>query len=129
MPHDTRGHLSSVQVQALREHLLERLLWRGIELDRLMAVLRDRACPAAEREALYAEITRAEEHICQLQQAIEAMRTGDYGRCHRCGGPIAFRRLKVRPLARLCPRCPHDAAGHRDAAARTPPGDAGRPAL
>ncbi|MFI6518157.1 TraR/DksA family transcriptional regulator [Spirillospora sp. NPDC050679] len=125
MPHDTGGHLSSVQVQALREHLLERLLWRGIELDRLMAVLRDRARPADEREALYAEITRAEEHICQVQQAIEAMRAGDYG---RCGGPIAFRHLKVRPLARLCPRCPHDAAGRPDAAAQAPPGDAGRPA-
>ncbi|MGI5171580.1 TraR/DksA family transcriptional regulator [Spirillospora sp. CA-253888] len=121
MPPDTRGHLSSVQVQALREHLLERLLWRGIELDRLMAVLRDRARPAAEREALYAEITRAEEHICRLQQAIEAMRAGDYGRCRRCDAPIAYGLLKVRPLARLCPRCPQDAA------APTPPGDAGRP--
>lgn len=109
MPLDARDHLSSVQLQALREQLLGQLLRRSLELDQLLTTLRDRTSPTADRTTLYAHITRAETHTSHLQQALERMRTGDYGRCRSCDGPIAFGLLKLRPLAHHCLRCPQQA--------------------
>ncbi|MBA9007205.1 TraR/DksA family transcriptional regulator [Thermomonospora cellulosilytica] len=111
MPLDARGHLSSVQLQALREQLQGRLLWRSLELDRLLAELRNHTGPAGERTALYAGITLAEAQAAELQEALERMATGDYGRCRACDAPIAFAHLKLRPLARHCPRCAREHAG------------------
>ncbi|TNY38598.1 TraR/DksA family transcriptional regulator [Thermomonospora catenispora] len=111
MPLDAPGHLSSVQLQALREQLQSRLLWRSLELDRLLAELRDHTGSDGERTALYAEITLAEADAAELHEALERMATGDYGRCQDCGAPIAFARLKLRPLTRRCPRCAPEAAG------------------
>ncbi|WP_264159531.1 rod shape-determining protein [Actinomadura rudentiformis] len=122
MPLDARDHLSSVQLQALREQLLGQLLRRSLELDQLLTTLRYRPGPAADRTTLYAQITRAEAHTSHLQQALERMRTGDYGHCRSCDGPIAFGLLKLRPLARQCLRCPQKepAAGQAETTGRAP---------
>lgn len=37
--------------------------------------------------------------------AINSLEDGDYGLCVRCDCPIAFRRLKARPEARMCIEC------------------------
>ena len=33
------------------------------------------------------------------------MEEGTYGICENCGEPIPYKRLKARPVARLCIRC------------------------
>lgn len=110
MPLDAQSHLSSVQLQALREQLQSRLLWRGLELDRSLTRLRDHTGSDSERTALYAEITLAEADAAELHEALDRMASGDYGRCRSCDAPIAFARLKLRPPARHCPRCAQEDA-------------------
>jgi DnaK suppressor protein len=104
MPLNARDHLSSVQLQAIREQLLGQLLWRSLELDRLMTTLNSHTTPATARHTLYAQITRAEAHTAALQHALERLRTGEYGRCRTCDEPIPFSHLKLQPLTRHCPQ-------------------------
>jgi len=48
---------------------------------------------------------RAEQHLAEIDQALEQIRTGAYGRCERCGGPIDPERLAVLPHTTVCSKC------------------------
>jgi DnaK suppressor protein len=48
---------------------------------------------------------RVEDELKALHAALARMRGDTYGECLRCGEPIGFRRLKVKPQATLCLRC------------------------
>jgi DnaK suppressor protein len=41
----------------------------------------------------------------KLQLALKRIEEGEYGTCETCGGPIGFKRLKVRPVATVCIDC------------------------
>ncbi|WP_119295458.1 hypothetical protein [Streptomyces sp. YIM 130001] len=43
--------------------------------------------------------------LADVEEALERMRRGDYGRCGRCAGPIGPRHLEAVPQARYCVRC------------------------
>ena len=48
---------------------------------------------------------RAEQHLAEIDQALEQLNTGGYGRCERCGGPIDPERLAVLPHTTVCSKC------------------------
>jgi DnaK suppressor protein len=48
---------------------------------------------------------RAEQHLAEIDQALEQLDSGGYGRCERCGGPIDPERLAVLPHTTLCSQC------------------------
>jgi RNA polymerase-binding transcription factor len=48
---------------------------------------------------------RAEQHLAEIDQALEQLKSGDYGRCERCGGAIEPERLAVLPHTTLCSQC------------------------
>ena len=48
---------------------------------------------------------RAEQHLAEIDQALEQIRTGAYGRCERCGGSIDPERLAVLPHTTVCSKC------------------------
>jgi DnaK suppressor protein len=48
---------------------------------------------------------RAEQHLAEIDQALEQLNTGAYGRCERCGGPIDPERLAVLPHTTVCSQC------------------------
>jgi RNA polymerase-binding transcription factor DksA len=50
-------------------------------------------------------IDQAEQHLADLDQALSRLDQGSYGRCERCGQPIAPARLAARPAARTCIGC------------------------
>lgn len=50
-------------------------------------------------------LARAEEQLDEIQQALDRMESGSYGRCTRCGQPIHPERLKAMPTAALCIPC------------------------
>jgi len=56
----------------------------------------------AEIEALAGTLT---ETLGEIEEALHKFDTGTYGRCERCGGPIADARLEAMPAARLCITC------------------------
>jgi RNA polymerase-binding transcription factor DksA len=60
---------------------------------------------AFERAQLAALIDQARGHLGELDDALDRLREGSYGRCERCGRPIAAGRLAARPTARTCIAC------------------------
>jgi RNA polymerase-binding transcription factor DksA len=60
---------------------------------------------AFERAQLAALLGQADRHLAELDGALDRLREGRYGRCERCGRPIAAGRLAARPAARTCIAC------------------------
>lgn len=60
---------------------------------------------AFERAQLAALLDQAQQHLADLDHALARLSAGRYGRCERCGQPIAPARLAARPAARTCIRC------------------------
>jgi RNA polymerase-binding transcription factor len=48
---------------------------------------------------------RAEQHLAEIDQALEQLNKGVYGRCEQCGRPIDPERLKVLPHTTVCSKC------------------------
>ncbi|MER5730275.1 TraR/DksA C4-type zinc finger protein [Streptomyces sp. NPDC002138] len=63
------------------------------------------ASTAFERSHVAALITRAREHLEELDRAWERLERGEYGHCEGCGAPIPPERLEIRPAATTCVRC------------------------
>ena len=57
---------------------------------------------------------RARARLGDLDDALQRIREGSYGRCERCGTDISLARLDAIPAVRLCVRCQQD----RDVALR-----------
>lgn len=60
---------------------------------------------AFEREQLAALRVQAEDHIKEIDAALERLSAGRYGVCVRCGNPIGEERLAARPAVELCVSC------------------------
>jgi DnaK suppressor protein len=60
---------------------------------------------AFERAQIASLLEQARSHLADLDQAIRRIEAGTYGRCERCGQPIAAERLAARPTARSCIGC------------------------
>lgn len=48
---------------------------------------------------------RLQTQRAQIQQALGKLASGTYGECLRCGEPIGYARLSVRPESALCIEC------------------------
>jgi DnaK suppressor protein len=65
----------------------------------------DLATQADEKEMLF-ELTDNEQVILEkINEALERIVQGTYGKCTVCGKPINQRRLKSLPWARYCVKC------------------------
>ncbi|MFI7618214.1 TraR/DksA family transcriptional regulator [Nonomuraea terrae] len=104
---ETRGtsHLSSVQLQTLRQDLQEQLERRSRHVLGLRAEAEDGSGADDTWQELLVTLTAADRAIAELTQALERIEAGTYGRCARCEAGIPFERLKIRPLARYCIGC------------------------
>jgi DnaK suppressor protein len=60
---------------------------------------------AFERAQIETLIERARAHLEEIDDALERVRTGDYGNCEDCGQPIAAGRLEARPFSTTCITC------------------------
>jgi len=63
-------------------------------------------------------LRRQDAELREIDDALERMRTGDYGRCETCDEPVPFARLQARPEARFCIR--HEEAWERAHPAAAP---------
>ncbi len=48
---------------------------------------------------------RAEKHLAEINEAIQQLEMGIYGRCERCGKPIEPERLAVLTHTTVCSQC------------------------
>jgi RNA polymerase-binding transcription factor len=60
---------------------------------------------AFERQHVAALLEQAEEHLAEIARAEARLADGSYGRCEKCGRPIAAERLAARPAASTCIAC------------------------
>jgi RNA polymerase-binding transcription factor DksA len=60
---------------------------------------------AFEREQYAAMRAQAQQHLADVDAALARLAAGAYGRCERCGEPIADARLDALPAARRCITC------------------------
>jgi DnaK suppressor protein len=60
---------------------------------------------AFERSQVGALVRQAEEHLAQVEAALERLDAGTYGVCLVCGRAIPPERLEVRPAATMCVAC------------------------
>ena len=57
---------------------------------------------AYERSQTGALVRQAEEHLEEIDAALDRWAAGSYGVCETCGQPIPSGRLEARPTARTC---------------------------
>lgn len=109
---DQISHLSTVQLQSLRQDLHEQLERRSRQLLGLQAAARDGSGADDTWQELLVSLATADRAIAELSQALDRVNAGTYGRCSHCEAGIPFERLKIRPLARFCINCQrrHEAA-------------------
>lgn len=60
---------------------------------------------AFEREQLAALRAQAQDHLKDVDAALERLAANRYGICERCGNPIGEERLAALPAVRLCLAC------------------------
>lgn len=74
----------------------------GLKYDANFADTSQVTAERGEAEALAGELIDA---LGEVEAAISRLAEGTYGRCERCGQPIAPARLEAMPAARRCIAC------------------------
>jgi RNA polymerase-binding transcription factor DksA len=59
-----------------------------------------------EREMAEQAVVRAQRSLADMEDALRRIDEGTFGRCERCGEPIAPERLEAIPHTRRCINCP-----------------------
>jgi RNA polymerase-binding transcription factor len=106
----TEASANSAEARALLEGDRETHLR---ELDELRSELMEQAETDAEQaDPVMSEkgknlalLHQIEEHVAEIDHAIEAAKQGTYGVCERCGELIDPERLRILPETRLCIHC------------------------
>ncbi len=120
---DTRTTYSGVmdevearrRLRAERADIAARLRDLGVSFDDIVDAARDSNLDdehdpegttiAAERSLVSSLARSSERHLAEVDAALERLAAGTYGRCVRCGGPIAADRLDARPSTPVCIAC------------------------
>ena len=120
---DTRTTYSGVmdevearrRLRAERADVAARLRDLGVSFDDIVDAARDSNLDdehdpegttiAAERSLVSSMARSSERHLAEVDAALERLAAGTYGRCVRCGGPIAADRLDARPSTPVCIAC------------------------
>jgi DnaK suppressor protein len=65
----------------------------------------DWAASEMEAEYVYMIGERLRQKLFLIEEALDAIKNGDYGICAECGEPINEKRLLLMPFTLLCVRC------------------------
>lgn len=65
----------------------------------------DMGSDEAMRDAAFSRGEAGGRAVEEIDEALERIKSGEYGRCESCGAEIPDARLEVIPEARLCIRC------------------------
>lgn len=65
----------------------------------------DRALLEGNRNLMLRIRDRERKLLSKIDEAMERIEDGSYGKCESCGGAIGVERLKARPVTTLCIEC------------------------
>ncbi len=65
----------------------------------------DRGTESMEREKDALLLSREENYLQQIDEALNRIDMGDYGICQNCGKDISHKRLRVVPTTQFCGEC------------------------
>jgi len=65
----------------------------------------DRASLEGDRNLVLRIRDRERKLLAKIDEALQRIDDGTYGRCESCGDPIGIERLKARPVTTLCIAC------------------------
>jgi DnaK suppressor protein len=65
----------------------------------------DRASMESNRNSILRIRDRERKLIFKIQEALQRLEAGEYGKCEECGEDIGIERLKARPVTTLCITC------------------------
>jgi len=65
----------------------------------------DRASAEGDRNLTLRIRDRERKLITKIDEALDRIKNGTYGKCEECGGEIGVARLKARPVTTLCIDC------------------------
>ncbi len=68
----------------------------------------DRATLESDRNFQLRLRDRERKLLAKIDEAVERISDGSYGRCEECGGEIGIERLKARPVTTFCIGCKSD---------------------
>lgn len=101
------------QLLNLREQRLTEFRRQNAEaaalLDEGVADVADQGLTDSLKDFLHLMSDARREEIMQIDEALERLANGTYGRCPDCGRAIDIARLEIRPFTRLCLDCQRQA--------------------
>jgi RNA polymerase-binding protein DksA len=65
----------------------------------------DQGTDTLDREMVFTFASREGRYLHHLNEALERIEKGTYGKCRTCGGPISKKRLEAVPNATQCISC------------------------
>jgi RNA polymerase-binding protein DksA len=93
-----RGDVQSLEDEARRKDAAG-------DVSTLPIHLADAATDDFERDLSLSFMERDTFQLREIEDALERLESGSYGRCEGCDKPIGVERLKALPSARLCMGC------------------------
>lgn len=92
-----------------RAALEQQRSFRLDQLDQLTEAAASASFTADVAQEQVNEILRASAMaaLTEVEDALERLRAGTYGRCERCAEPIPVERLEILPMSRYCTPCQH----------------------
>jgi DnaK suppressor protein len=116
LAHRIQPMQTTMNYELVKQRLLHRkqeLTSRGRSVDAdlrrenepLSADFADQATQRENDDVLVALGESGAAELAQINQALERLARGEYGRCQKCGDDIAAARLAVVPHARHCASC------------------------
>jgi DnaK suppressor protein len=92
-----------------RQELLSEFRTRNAEaadlIDQGVPDVGDQGLTDSLQDLLHLLSDNVREEIMRIDDALDRINSGSYGRCLRCNEPITIQRLEVRPHARHCIDC------------------------
>jgi DnaK suppressor protein len=79
-----------------------------VNMEEALPDLGDRASAESDQTFSLRLLERGQKLTKKIEEALERIEDGTFGICEACGGEIAFRRLKARPVTTLCIDCKTD---------------------
>jgi RNA polymerase-binding protein DksA len=95
------GDVSALERAALQQNRQD----ASGDLSKMPLDMADIGSDNYEQEFTLGLIENEQATLREIDEALERIEKGEYGKCQQCGHPIAKARLKAKPHATLCIEC------------------------